>query len=51
MHIHLRKLPEQARDKLDPDRPVVVYCHDYARDMSPRAASRLESLGFSEVYD
>lgn len=29
-HIHLRKLAGQAREKLDPGRPVVVYCHDYA---------------------
>jgi rhodanese-related sulfurtransferase len=30
VHIHLRRLAERAREKLDPDRPVVVYCHDYA---------------------
>ena len=30
VHIHLRRLAEQAREKLDPTRPVVVYCHDYA---------------------
>jgi len=30
VHIHLRRLPEQAREKLDPDRAVVVYCSDYA---------------------
>jgi rhodanese-related sulfurtransferase len=30
IHIHLRRLAEQAREKLDPGRPVVVYCHDYA---------------------
>ena len=30
VHIHLRRLAEQAREKLDATRPVVVYCHDYA---------------------
>jgi rhodanese-related sulfurtransferase len=30
VHIHLRRLAERAREKLDPDRPVVVYCYDYA---------------------
>jgi rhodanese-related sulfurtransferase len=30
VHIHLRRLAEQAREKLDPDRPLVVYCYDYA---------------------
>jgi len=30
VHIHLRRLAEKAWEKLDPTRPVVVYCHDYA---------------------
>lgn len=30
VHIHLHRLAEQARDRLDPSRPVVVYCYDYA---------------------
>jgi rhodanese-related sulfurtransferase len=30
VNIHLRRLPAQAREKLDPDRAVVVYCSDYA---------------------
>lgn len=30
LHIHLRRLGQQARERLDPDRPVIVYCHDYA---------------------
>jgi len=30
VHIHLRRLPEQAREKLDLDRAVIVYCSDYA---------------------
>jgi rhodanese-related sulfurtransferase len=30
VHIHLRKLAAQARQKLDASRPVVVYCYDYA---------------------
>ena len=25
VHIHLRRLAEQAREKLDPDRAVIVY--------------------------
>jgi rhodanese-related sulfurtransferase len=36
---------------LDPSRPVVVYCHDWLCDLSPRAAHRLERLGFGEVHD
>jgi rhodanese-related sulfurtransferase len=36
---------------LDPDQPTVVYCYDYECDLSARAARRLETLGFSDVYD
>ncbi len=30
IHIHLRRLWQQALDMLDPARPVVVYCYDSA---------------------
>jgi hypothetical protein len=30
---------------------VVVYCHDGLRDISPRAACRLDTLGFEHLYD
>lgn len=30
VHIRLRQLAAQARQKLDPSRPVVVYCYDFA---------------------
>jgi hypothetical protein len=30
---------------------VIAYCYDYQWDMSPRAASRFEALGFKQVYD
>jgi rhodanese-related sulfurtransferase len=36
---------------LDRGQPVVVYCFDYQCDLSPRAARRLELLGFTDVYD
>ncbi len=36
----------EARRRLNPDLPVVVYCNDFQCDMSPRAAWRLETLGF-----
>ncbi|MBC2907043.1 rhodanese-like domain-containing protein [Streptomyces cupreus] len=51
VHLWLRDLDREARSRLDPDRPVVVYCWDWLCDMSPRAAARLEQLGFREVYD
>ncbi len=47
----LRKLEKEARDVLDMARPVIVYCWDTVCDLSPRAAWRLEALGFQQVYD
>src|SRR3954467_1427876 len=48
-------IPLQAIDKaveqLDRARPVIVYCYDYQCDLSPRAAHRLEELGFTDVHD
>jgi rhodanese-related sulfurtransferase len=32
------------------DQAVIVYCSDYQSDLSARAAWRLESMGFQEVY-
>jgi rhodanese-related sulfurtransferase/CBS domain-containing protein len=47
----LRRLEREATEVLDRDRPVIVYCWDSACDLSPRAARRLETLGFDKVYD
>ena len=51
VHIGLRDLDREASERLDADRPVIVYCADELCDMSPRAAVRLEQLGFRQVYD
>jgi rhodanese-related sulfurtransferase len=50
VNIPLAEIASASR-LLDRRRPVVVYCFDYQCDLSPRAASRLEQLGFEEVYD
>jgi rhodanese-related sulfurtransferase len=49
--IPLAELRAEALQGLDPQRPTIAYCYDYQCDLSARAAHRLESLGFSEVYD
>jgi len=52
LHLSLKRLDaDSARALLDVSRPVVVYCWDALCDMSPRAAWRLERLGFGPVYD
>jgi len=35
----------------DKHRPVVVYCKDETCDASPRAAQRMEALGYDRIYD
>ncbi len=47
----LEQLGESATKLLDPNRATVVYCYDSICDRSSRAAWRLWSLGFREVYD
>jgi rhodanese-related sulfurtransferase/CBS domain-containing protein len=49
--IPLKELDRETTRRLDRARPVIVYCYDEQCDMSPRAASRLESIGFEQVYD
>jgi rhodanese-related sulfurtransferase len=51
INIPLKELDADSAAELDKTRPVVVYCWDYLCDMSPRAAARLDSLGFERVYD
>lgn len=51
INIPLKQLDGASTAQLDRQRPVIVYCWDYLCDMSPRAAARLDSLGFAKVYD
>jgi rhodanese-related sulfurtransferase len=51
INIPLKSLDAETTAALDKHEPVVVYCWDYLCDMSPRAAARLDSLGFERVYD
>jgi peroxiredoxin/rhodanese-related sulfurtransferase len=51
INIPLKRLGAEGASALDSERPVIVYCYDLQCDLSPRAAARLESLGFSQVYD
>ncbi len=50
INIPLKQLDADSVGRLDRARPVVVYCWDALCDMSPRAAVRLEQLGF-DAYD
>jgi rhodanese-related sulfurtransferase len=50
VNVPLKELDAEHADRLDRERPVVVYCWDALCDMSPRAATRLAQLGF-DAYD
>ena len=49
--VPLKELDRVRVHELERSTPVIVYCYDNECDMSPRAAARLESLGFERVYD
>jgi len=51
VHIALKLLDADSVRQLHRDRDVIVYCWDALCDMSPRAASRLATLGFTAVHD
>jgi rhodanese-related sulfurtransferase len=50
VNVPLEQLDAETTAQLDKHRPVAVYCYDALCDMSPRAAWRLETLGFERVY-
>lgn len=50
VNIPLKELTRNAADRLDREQPVVTYCYDTQCDLSPRAAWRLETFGFKDVY-
>ena len=43
-----RRIQEAVPDK---SKPVIVYCYDADCDASPKAAKRMESLGYETVLD
>jgi len=50
VNIPLQTLNADTSKSLRKDMAVIVYCQDYHCDLSARAAWRLESMGFQEVY-
>jgi rhodanese-related sulfurtransferase len=50
VNIPLENLTTEMMRTLKKDQAVIVYCADYQCDLSARAAWRLESIGFQEVY-
>ena len=50
VNLPLSDLTTDSVRQLKKDQAVIVYCTDSASDLSGRAAWRLESMGFQEVY-
>jgi rhodanese-related sulfurtransferase len=50
VNIPLQTMTAANTKSLRKDQAVIVYCADYECDLSARAAWRLESMGFQEVY-
>lgn len=50
VNVPLQNLTAASTKFLRKDQAVIVYCWDYQCDLSARAAWRLESMGFQEVY-
>ena len=50
VNVPLQDLTAASTKFLRKDQAVIVYCWDYQCDLSARAAWRLESMGFQEVY-
>src|SRR5262245_49885679 len=50
INIPLENLDSITAAQIRKDHPVIVDCADYQSDLSARAAWRLESMGYQEVY-
>ncbi len=51
INIHFNRITKQARERLDKNRDVVLYCHDEECNASPIAAKKLEGMGYTRIYE
>jgi rhodanese-related sulfurtransferase len=51
VNIPLDQVATRALDEFDKDTEIVVYCKDEECGASPKAAEKLEKLGFEKVKD
>lgn len=51
INLPLAELNEETTARLDRSRPIVTYGYDFQCDLSARAAARLESMDFANVYN
>ena len=51
INIPVNQIEEKAQQRLDKDEKIVVYCANFECSASPKAAEKLENLGYKNVYD
>lgn len=51
INIPLDTIAEEATEQLDRDQEIVVYCASESCQASPKAAKKLEAMGFKNVRD
>lgn len=51
INIPLDRIASEALERFDKDEEIVVYCKDQECGASPKAAEKLEKLGFKNVKD
>lgn len=51
INIPLSEIGKKAKNELNKDEDIVVYCSDKNCKASPTAAEKLEQIGFKNVYD
>src|SRR5215472_15748999 len=51
INLPLPELNEETAARLDRRRAIVLYCNDFQCDLSARAAARLETMDFANVYN
>ena len=51
INIPVNEIDESVKERFKPDADIVVYCASKECQASPKAAKRLEELGFTSVKD
>jgi rhodanese-related sulfurtransferase len=50
-HIQFGEIGKIAKQQFNPEDEIIVYCADKECKASPTAAKKLETMGFTNVYD
>jgi rhodanese-related sulfurtransferase len=51
INMPLMEIGHMAKERFNPETEIVVYCASAECKTSPKAAKKLENLGFQNVYD